>query len=61
MDVRKVDADGFVGDVIGAYVTREGQCGFVLQQIGTKVVHVYREERCIKVDDAGPGQDAGSA
>lgn len=33
--------DGFVGDPIGAYVTREGKKGVVLQQIGTQVVHVY--------------------
>jgi hypothetical protein len=34
--------DGFVGSVIGDYVTREGVAGKVLQQIGTRVVHVYR-------------------
>jgi hypothetical protein len=34
--------DGFVGNMIGTYSTREGEAGAVLQQIGTKVVHVYR-------------------
>lgn len=35
--------DGFEGTLIGEYTTREGVPGVVLQQIGTKVVHVYRE------------------
>lgn len=34
--------DGFEGDLIGTYCTREGEVGCVLQQIGTKIVHVYR-------------------
>lgn len=33
--------DGFEGDVIGHYVTREGKDGVVVQQDGTRVVHVY--------------------
>jgi hypothetical protein len=33
--------DGFSGTVIGYYVTREGKPGLVLQQEGTRVVHVY--------------------
>lgn len=33
--------DGFAGTVIGYYVTREGRPGLVLQQHGTRVVHVY--------------------
>ena len=33
--------DGFTGTVQGHYVTREGKQGVVLQQVGTRVVHVY--------------------
>lgn len=36
--------DGFKGDVIGHYTTREGKRGVVLQQEGTRVVHVYGEK-----------------
>lgn len=36
--------DGFVGDIIGRYQTREGKRGVVLQQVGTRVVHVYGEK-----------------
>lgn len=43
-DTHKIEHDGFVGEVIGHYVTREGKKGVVLQQIGTKVVHVYGEK-----------------
>ena len=32
--------DGFAGDIIGHYVTREGKRGVVVQQDGTRVVHV---------------------
>ncbi len=39
-----IEHDGFIGDIIGHYVTREGKRGVVLQQIGTKVVHVYGEK-----------------
>lgn len=38
-----IEHDGFVGTVIGHYETREGKRGVVLQQVGTKVVHVYGE------------------
>ena len=37
----KIGHDGFVGTVIGHYTTTEGKEGVVLQQVGTKVVHVY--------------------
>lgn len=37
--------DHFNGEVIGHYVTKEGKRGVVLQQIGTKVVHVYGAAR----------------
>jgi len=36
--------DGFSGDIIGHYMTREGKRGVVVQQDGTKVVHVYGEK-----------------
>lgn len=36
--------DGFEGAVIGRYVTREGKSGLVLQQHGTRIVHVYGEK-----------------
>lgn len=37
----RIEHDGFVGEVIGHYRTREGKEGVVLQQAGTRVVHVY--------------------
>lgn len=40
----RIEHDGFEGDVIGSYVTREGKRGVVLQQHGTRVVHVYGEK-----------------
>lgn len=36
--------DGFSGDIIGHYTTREGKRGVVVQQDGTRVVHVYGEK-----------------
>jgi hypothetical protein len=33
--------DGFFGKIIGSYITKEGKEGVVMQQIGTRVVHVY--------------------
>ena len=33
--------DEFTGTVIGFYETKEGKHGVVMQQVGTKVVHVY--------------------
>lgn len=47
--------DGFIGDVIGSYVTREGKRGIVVQQDGTRVVHVYREDRAT-LASAGEGK-----
>lgn len=41
----RVDYDGFAGTVQGHYVTREGRRGAVVQQHGTKVVHVYGVDR----------------
>ena len=40
-----VSYDGFTGDVIGSYTTREGKQGVVVQQDGTRVVHVYGRSR----------------
>jgi hypothetical protein len=40
-----VEYDSFVGTMQGSYVTREGREGVVLQQVGTKVVHVYGRNR----------------
>ncbi|WP_395451152.1 hypothetical protein ACHMW7_15995 [Aminobacter sp. UC22_36] len=36
--------DGFSGEIIGHYITREGKSGVVVQQDGTRVVHVYGEK-----------------
>lgn len=41
------ERDGFLGTKIGEYVTREGIPGVVLQQLGTKVVHVYRKSSIV--------------
>lgn len=48
--VYRVEHDGFEGTEIGSYVTREGKEGVVLQQIGTKVVHVYRRDRVTRME-----------
>jgi len=34
--------DGFRGLKVGSYKTLDGKDGVVLQQLGTRVVHVYR-------------------
>lgn len=47
-DIYTVEYDGFRGEIIGHYTTREGKKGVVMQQIGTKVVHVYNEQRVVK-------------
>lgn len=39
-----IEHDGFSGDIIGHYTTREGKRGVVVQQDGTRVVHVYGEK-----------------
>lgn len=36
-----IEHDGFAGTVIGSYTTKEGKEGVVMQQDGTRVVHVY--------------------
>jgi len=42
--VYTIEHDGFTGTVVGSYITREGKRGVVLQQVGTRVVHVYGEK-----------------
>jgi len=49
--VYKNENDGFVGTVQGFYTTREGEHGVVLQQIGNRVVHVYRQKWLKEHDD----------
>lgn len=41
------DYDMFHGSVVGHYVTNETKLGLVLQQFGTKVVHVYGAARLV--------------
>lgn len=43
--VHKIDYDDFEGTVQGSYVTREGKPGVVLQQLGTRVCHLYGRNR----------------
>lgn len=45
-----IEHDGFIGKVIGGYYTIEGKHGVVLQQVGTRVVHVYGRKWLKKVD-----------
>lgn len=40
----KIEHDGFEGQVCGYYERGDGKRGVVLQQIGTRVVHVYGEK-----------------
>jgi hypothetical protein len=42
--IHRIEHDAFEGSIIGEYTTREGKRGVVLQQTGTKVVHVYSEK-----------------
>lgn len=46
----RIDHDGFAGVVVGHYVTLEGKRGVVIQQHGTRVVHVYGERWLIRED-----------
>lgn len=50
MTVWGASTDGFVGVQIGTYRTLEGKDGLVLQQIGTRVVHVYQCQRLVQID-----------
>lgn len=56
--------DNFSGDIIGKYVTREGKRGVVVQQDGTRVVHVYGEKWLpvatqIALSNPAPGHGEG--
>ncbi len=51
--------DGFTGTVIGSYTTLEGKTGVVVQQDGTKVVHVYGETRVVPLVEETHGQFSG--
>lgn len=55
-----IEHDGFVGSMQGSYITREGKRGVVLQQIGTRVVHVYGE-KWLKTPDVKPAPIADSS
>ncbi len=57
----EIDHDGFKGDVIGSYTTREGKRGVVIQQQGTRVVHVYGEKWVKRAPSPlpAPGEVAG--
>lgn len=55
----RVDYDGFVGTKIGAYRTREGREGVVLQQADTKIVHVYGANRVELVGDEAEKSEGG--
>lgn len=43
--VASINGDDFVGTVIGYYTRLDGRKGVVVQQDGTRVVHVYGETR----------------
>lgn len=45
----RVEFDSFEGVEIGSYTTLEGKEGVVLQQIGTRVVHVYGRKHLVPV------------
>jgi len=51
MKIYRIVRDGFEGVQIGSYVTLEGEEGVVLQQIGTKVVHVYRRKWLVDIGE----------
>ncbi len=57
----EVAHDGFKGDVIGFYETREGKRGAVVQQDGTRVVHVYSERFLTVEVEAAPVQTVDAA
>lgn len=46
----RIEHDGFEGTVIGHYERLDGKRGVVLQQDGTKVVHVYGEKWLVSMD-----------
>jgi len=48
----RAEYDGYVGTVIGWYVTREGRPGLDLQLDNARVVHVYGLKHLTALDDA---------
>lgn len=60
-----IEHDGFTGTVQGYYTTREGKKGVNLQQVGTRVVHVYGEKwlkaPVVSPSDPSPGPDVREA
>ncbi len=52
-----VEYDGMIGTIQGHYTTREGHKGVVLQQVGTKIVHVYNEARIVKIEMLEDGDE----
>jgi len=52
--------DGFAGDIIGYYTTREGKRGVVVQQDGTRVVHVYGEKWLSRELEAAKAKESES-
>lgn len=44
-----IEHDGFVGKVIGYYLTEQGKAGVVLQLAGARVVHVYGEKWLVPI------------
>ncbi|RWO23304.1 hypothetical protein [Mesorhizobium sp.] len=59
--IYRIEHDGFEGTRQGSYITREGKRGVVLQQVGTKVVHVYGEKWLPDADLALPLPEPGEA
>jgi hypothetical protein len=53
--VYRVEHDGFEGIQIGTYTTLEGKEGVVLQQLGTRVVHVYGRKWLVPISSS-PGE-----
>ncbi len=51
--IYQIEHDGFCGTRQGSYTTREGKRGVVLQQVGTRVVHVYGEKWLVPSPKAG--------
>lgn len=51
----RIEFDGFVGTVIGSYRRLDGEEGVVMQQDGTKVVHVYRRKWLVPIEGKSNG------
>lgn len=57
----EITHDGFSGTMQGSYVTREGKRGVVLQQHGTRVVHIYGERWLIPSTHPAPAPGPADA